>query len=186
MANAPVEVKRTVPTRTTPTMPDIWQAFRGEMDRVFDRFGFPMMGSMFDATPFARWENPAMTAPAIDITEDAAAYKLTAELPGMTEQDIEVALRGDVLTLKGEKKEEKETDEAEMHLSERSYGAFARSFTLPEGVDADKIGAAFANGVLTLTLPKAAAAMPPAKTIEVKPAERKAAGPKPAAMKAAA
>jgi HSP20 family protein len=185
MTSVPVEVKKTVPTRTTPAMPDVWQAFRTEMDRVFDRFaggyGFPSLSRLFSAEPFLRWETSTMLAPAMDITEDTAGYKLTAELPGLTEKDIEVEVRGNVLTLKGEKKQESERTEADVHLSERSYGAFARSFTLPEGVDSGTIAAEFTNGVLTLTLPKLPAAMPQTKTIEVKPAAAKPAEVKKAA-----
>jgi HSP20 family protein len=155
------------------------------MDRVFDRFAggyaFPSLRRMFDAEPLLRWEGGVMPDPAIDITEDAAGYTLTAELPGLTEKDIDVAVRGDMLTLKGEKRQESDRSEADLHLSERSYGAFARSFELPEGVDTVNIAAAFANGVLTLTLPKLPAAMPEARTIEVKPAASKPAAPKLAA-----
>jgi len=136
---------------------------------------------MFGPELFPRWELPVMTMPAMDITEDTAAFKLSAELPGMSEKDIEVMVRGDTLTVKGEKKAESERTEADVHLSERSYGAFSRSFTLPEGVDGEKIGAEFANGVLTLTMPKVAIAAAPAKTIEVKPAMPEAAEVKKAA-----
>jgi HSP20 family protein len=168
-------------------MPDMWQSFRTEMDRVFDRFGIgfgmPAWRRMFDVEPFMRWESAMMPSPAMDITEDPAAYKLTAELPGLTETDIEVMVRGDVLTLKGEKKAESERDEADVHLSERSYGAFTRSFTLPEGVDSDRILAGFTNGVLTLTLPKLAQKEPATKTIEVKVGEARAGETKPAEPK---
>lgn len=185
MTTVPVEVKKTMPTGKVPALPDVWKDFRTEMDRVFDRFmggyGFPSMPRMFDIEPLLRWGGEVMTVPAIDITEDAAGYTLTAELPGLTEKEIEVAVRGDMLTIKGEKKQESERDEAETHLSERSYGAFSRSFTLPEGVNAEKIGATFANGVLTLMLPKQAEAAPAAKKIEVK-----AAAMKPAELKSAA
>jgi len=186
MTTVPVEVKKTVPTRSVPALPDVWQSFRSEMDRVFDRFaggyGFPSLRRMFDIDPFLRWEGGMMpmTTPAIDITENAAGYTLTAELPGLTEKEIEVAVRGDMLTIKGEKKQESERTEADVHLAERSYGAFARSFTLPEGVDTGKVGAAYVNGVLTLTLPKLPAAMPETKNIEVKTAEAKPAEAKPA------
>ncbi len=177
MTTAPVEVKKTVPTRTIPMMPDVWQSFRTEMDRVFDRFtggyGLPSLRRMFETEPLLKWDSGTMLAPAMDITEDATGYKLTAELPGLTEKDIEVEVRGDLLTVKGEKKEESERTEADVHLSERSYGAFARSFTLPEGVELGNTAATFANGVLTVTLPKQATAMPEAKTIEVKPAVAK-------------
>jgi HSP20 family protein len=111
-----------------------------------------------------------MPNPAIDVTEDADAYTLTAELPGMAESDIEVALTDDMLTIKGEKKEGKETKDKNYYLSERNYGVFRRSFALPDGVDRDAIGAEFAKGVLTVKLPKAAEAKAEPKKIAVKAA----------------
>jgi HSP20 family protein len=173
MATTPVEVKKTVPA---PATPDAWRSLRTEMDRLFDRFssgfGMPSLRRMFDADlPPFRFETAlTMPNPAIDVTEDSDAYKLTAELPGMAESDIEVALTDDTLTIKGEKKEEKEKTEKNYYLSERSYGSFRRSFALPDGVDRDKIGAEFAKGVLTVTMPKAAEAKAEPKKIEVKAA----------------
>ena len=172
MATTPVEVKKNVPT---PTTPEVWRTFRTEMDRLFDRFangfGMPSLRRIFDADVPFRFETAlSMPAPAIDVIEDADAYKLTAELPGMAEGDIEVALTDEMLTIKGEKKEEKEKKEKNYYLSERSYGAFRRSFVLPDGVDRDKIGAEFAKGVLTVTMPKVAGVKPEPKKIEVKAA----------------
>ena len=173
MATTPVEVKKTVPA---PATPDAWRSLRTEMDRLFDRFssgfGMPSLRRMFDADlPPFRFETAlTMPNPAIDVSEDADAYKLTAELPGMAESDIEVALTDDTLTIKGEKKEEKEKTEKNYYLSERSNGSFRRSFALPDGVDRDKIGAEFAKGVLTVTMPKAAEAKAEPKKIEVKAA----------------
>jgi HSP20 family protein len=172
MATTPVEVKKSVPA---PAAPEAWRSFRTEMDRLFDRFasgfGMPSLRRIFDAdVPFRFETTLSMPNPAIDVTEDADAYKLTAELPGMAEGDIEVALTDDTLTLKGEKKEEKEKKEKNYYLSERSYGAFRRSFALPDGVDRDKIGAEFAKGVLTVTLPKVAGVKTEPKKIEVKAA----------------
>lgn len=172
MATTPVEVKKTAPA---PTAPDAWRSFRTEMDRLFDRFasgfGVPSLRRLFDAeAPFRFDTTLNMPNPAIDVTEDADAYKLTAELPGMSESDIEVALNDDMLTIKGEKKQEQEKKEKNYYLSERNYGAFKRSFALPDDVDADRIGAEFAKGVLTVTLPKAAGAKAEPKKIEVKAA----------------
>ncbi|MGA3402644.1 MAG: Hsp20/alpha crystallin family protein [Acetobacteraceae bacterium] len=172
MATTPVEVKKTVPA---PTTPDTWRSFRTEMDRLFDRFsngfGMPSLRRMFDVDVPFRFETAlTMPNPAIDVTEDADAYKLTAELPGMAESDIEVALTDDMLTIKGEKKQEQEKKEKNYYLSERSFGSFRRSFALPDGVDRDKIGAEFAKGVLTVTLPKAAEAKVEPKKIAVKAA----------------
>jgi HSP20 family protein len=172
MATAPVEIKRggMTPARA----PDLLRSLRADMDRMFDRlagtFGLPSMARMFDGPVFG-FES-SFTAPsfAVDIVEEAGAYKITAELPGMSEKDIEVAVLGDTLTIKGEKRQESEKKEANHYLSERSWGSFQRSFALPQDVDRDKIAAEFAKGVLTLTLPKTAQAQQQRRQIEIKAA----------------
>lgn len=165
MATTPVAVKKSAPSETGSLEP--WRSFRGEMDRLFDRFakgfGFPTF------EPFSTTEVD-FAVPAVDLTEDDKAYKVTAELPGIDEKDIDVTVSGGMLVIKGEKKQEKEEKDKNYYLSERSYGSFQRSFTLPEGVDEDKIAANFAKGVLTVTLPKSADAQKAQKKIEVKAA----------------
>lgn len=173
MANTPVEVTKTAPPATN--APDAWRSLRTEMDRMFDRFaggwGMPSLRRIFDAEPAPRYESTfTVPSPAVDITEDNGNYKVTAELPGMSEKEIEVVVSGDMLTLKGEKQEEKEQKEKNFYLSERSYGSFQRSFHVPEGVDRDKIAADFSKGVLTITMPKTAKAVEQQKKIEVKAA----------------
>jgi len=170
MANTPVEVKKSVPARR----PDLWQSFHDEMDRLFDRFsggfGMPTLRRFFDAAPSWTYESSfSFPAPAVDVTEDDKAFKVTAELPGLEEKDIDVTVSGDMLTIKGEKSYEKDEKDKDRHVSERAYGAFQRSFTLPEGVERDKIAADLAKGVLTVTLPKTAQAQKQHK-IEVKKA----------------
>jgi len=172
MAQTPVEVKKTTPAARTP---DAWQSFRGEMDRLFDRFsggfGLPAFRRMFDAQPALPAESAfSFSAPAVDMTEDDKAYRLTAELPGLEEKNIDVTVSGDMLTLKGEKRYEKDEKDKNRYMSERAYGAFQRSFVLPDGVERDKITADLAKGVLTITLPKTAEAQKPEKKIEVKAA----------------
>ena len=88
----------------------------------------------------------------------------------MSENEIEVMVSGDMLTLKGEKRQEKEQKEKNFYLSERSYGSFQRSFYVPEGVDRDKIAADFSKGVLTITMPKTAKAVGQTRKVEVKAA----------------
>ena len=90
----------------------------------------------------------------MDIAEHETAYEITAELPGMDESNIDVKFSDGTLTIKGEKKDEREEKQKDYHLSERRYGSFQRSFGVPDGVDADNIEAHFKNGVLTVTLPK--------------------------------
>ena len=171
MANTPVEVKKTVPAKAS----DAWHSFRDEMNRLFDRFsgGFemPALRRLFDAEPSSTDETSfSFPTPAVDVTEDEKAYKITAELPGLAEKDISVAVSGDILTIKGEKSYEKEEKNKDRHVSERAYGSFQRSFTVPDGVDRDKIAADLSKGVLTITLPKTAEAQKPEKKIEVKAA----------------
>ena len=102
------------------------------------------------------------------MSETDKAYEITAELPGIDEKNVEVSLADGGITIKGEKKEETEEKKKDYYVSERRYGSFDRYFTLPEGVDANKIEASFKNGVLKVTLPKTAEAQKPAKKIEVK------------------
>jgi len=169
MADTQVPVKKTAPT----TAMEPFRAFRTEMDRLLDRFmtGFPwpMMGRSL-------WQEPSwdfqttfeLAAPKVDVSEDDKGFKLSAELPGLTEKDIEVSVASGMLTLKGEKQQEKEEKGKQYWLSERSYGSFQRSFALPEGADPDKVEAQFAKGVLTITLPKKPDMVKQAKKIEVK------------------
>lgn len=172
MADVPVEVKKAAPQ---PNVPDVWRSFRGEMDRLFDRFtgnfGFPSLRRMFDIEP--AWQPMSsfgFSAPPIDISEDDKSYKVTAELPGLDIKDIDVTVAGDTLLLKGEKRQEKEQKDKNYHFSERAYGTFQRAFELPASIDRDKIAADFSKGLLTITLPKTPAAQQQQKKIEVKSA----------------
>jgi HSP20 family protein len=170
MAEVPVEVKKAPPAQTS--LPDVWQSFRSEMDRMFDRFGrgfgLPSLRRMLDIDP--AWRSTfTFSMPAIDMSEDEKTYKISAELPGIDAKDIDVSVTGDMLVLKGEKRQEKEEKDKNYHFSERAYGSFQRAFELPASVDRDKVAADFSKGVLTITLPKTADAQKPTKKIEVKP-----------------
>ena len=150
--------------------------FRQEFDRLFDDFstGFgvwPFGRRAFDMTPPRRGTGIAAGAPAVDVVEKDSAFEITAELPGLDEKNIELNLADDVLTIRGEKSEEKEEKKKDFYLSERRYGTFQRSFRLPEHVDAEKIDAHFKNGVLTVTLPKTPAAAARQRKIEIKPGQ---------------
>ena len=166
MAKTPVEVKKTTPAVRTP---DVWQSLRSEMDRLFDRFsagfGMPAFRRMFDVAPTFQ-SSFSFPTPAVDVTEDDKAYKVTAELPGLEEKDVNVTVTDNMLTIKGEKSYEKEEKNKDHHMSERAYGSFERSFTLPSTVDAEHIKASYDLGVLTVRLPKAERAKP--RQIEVK------------------
>jgi HSP20 family protein len=109
-------------------------------------------------------------APAVDIAEREKEYEITAELPGMEEKNIDVKFADGILTIKGEKKEEREEKKKDYYLSERRFGSFQRSFQVPDGVDADKIEASFKDGLLTVILPKSAQAQKSEKKIAIKKA----------------
>ena len=151
------------------------ESLRRELDRLFDDFGVgswrsPSARGVFDVEPFWRGEVTWGKAPAVDIAEHEKAYEITAELPGMDESNIDVKFSDGTLTIKGEKKDEREEKQKDYHLSERRYGSFQRSFGVPDDVDADKIEAHFKNGVLTVTLPKRPEAQKSEKKIAIKTA----------------
>jgi HSP20 family protein len=152
-----------------------FDALRREIDRLFDDFngGFwrsPFRRSAFDLEPFWRRELSWAATPAMDVAETDKAYEITAELPGMNESDVQVVASNGVLTIKGEKKDEKEEKKKDYYLSERRYGSFERRLQIPDGVDEDKIEATFKKGVLSVILPKKPEAQKPAKKIDVKAA----------------
>ena len=144
---------------------------RREIDRLFDDFdhgflGFPFRRSLSEGEP--RWLGEM--APAVDIVEKDKAYEITAEPPGLDQNNIELKFSNGTLTIKGEKKQETEEKKKNYYTSERRYGAFERSFQVPQDVDETKIEASFSKGLLTVTLPKSAEAQKSAKTIAVKAA----------------
>ena len=107
-----------------------------------DMFGLPL-------TPTRK-----MNLPRVDFFEVDGSYELTAELPGMTDKDMECSLSGNMLTVKGEKREDTVKERKGYHLQERRYGSFMRSFPLPKDVNPEKIEASVTNGLLRVTLPK--------------------------------
>ncbi len=176
MTDAKVEVKKqelsaapSVAKRSGP--PDSWQSFQRDMEQMFDRFssrfGLPMLHRVFDVGPSLR-SSFGTSIPAVDVTEDEHSFGIIAELPGLSEKDVEVTIANDMLTIKGEKHEESETKEKNYYLSERRFGSFQRSFPLPDSIDRDKIEATFDKGMLKLTLPKTPQAAEQQKKIEIK------------------
>ena len=134
-----------LPTRTRLTLDPLHELTRVEnrIRRLFDEpFAFPILAE------------PVAWAPAVDVTEADGSLVFTAELPGMKKEDVEVDLANGVLTIRGEKKEEAERKDGDVHVTERSYGAFRRAFTLPGPVDEAKVQAEFKEGVLRVTLPR--------------------------------
>lgn len=175
MPETPIEVKQTsAPAPTRSSGVDVFQSFRNEVDRLFDQFwrtgfGLPSLRRMMEPEPFSRGETPfGFATPTVDLSEDDKAYRITADLPGMSEKEVDVTLSGNMLTITGERREEKEEKDRNYHFSERRFGSFRRAFSLPEGIDRDKIDATFKNGVLSLTLPKTPEAVQQQKKIEVK------------------
>lgn len=135
---------------------------RREMNRLFDDFfrGTDLMA------PFERGQS---FTPSINVTESDEAIEVTAELPGMDEDDIDLTLSRQGLTIRGEKREEKEDEGKNYYTRERSYGYFRRSIPVSvEAVDQDKVEATFDKGILTITLPKRERAGAVTKRIEVK------------------
>jgi HSP20 family protein len=150
-----------------------FESLRREVDRLFDDFSggmwrSPFARSFFDVEPFRRGEGTFGAVPAVDVTQTDKGYEITAELPGLAEKDIEVKLADQILTIRGEKRDEKEEKNKDYYVRERSFGSFERSFQLPEDVDTDKINASFNKGVLTIMVPKSAQAQRAEKKIEVK------------------
>ena len=133
--------------RREPASP--FDQFRREMDQVFDNFlsDWPGRSSMVD-------RRLSSFVPSIDITETEKEVCVTAELPGLDEKEVDVTLSRGLLTIKGEKREERNENEGEMQRSECRYGMFERTMQLPEYLDADKAKATFKKGVLKVTLPK--------------------------------
>ncbi|MGH0034969.1 MAG: Hsp20/alpha crystallin family protein [Myxococcota bacterium] len=99
-------------------------------------------------------------APAVDISEDDGQFVVSAELPGVKSEDVHLEVHGDVLTLSGEKRSEREEKAEERHYVERRFGRFSRSFTMPANADLDRIRAKFADGVLTVEIPKSEESKP--------------------------
>lgn len=127
--------------------------FRDEFDRFVGELRQPHW-SPFNWSPASFAFQNLLPLPAIDMREDDKTYRLTAELPGLGEDDIEVSVADGVLTLSGEKKDEREEKDKGFMLRERRYGSFERRVTLPADADADAVTAKFDHGVLTITVVK--------------------------------
>jgi len=147
-------------TLTKYTNPELnnWSPFsnlRDHINRLFD-LSFPQG----PAESFGDW------APALDAFEDKDKYVVSVELPGLKKEDINVTVHDGILTVSGERKSEKNVKEGTVHRTERYFGRFSRSVSLPSAVTSDKVAAAYKDGVLTVEIPKAEEAKP--RQIEVK------------------
>jgi HSP20 family protein len=167
-----VEVKKTGNEHPSNPVQHPFRSLRDQIDRLMDEFDRGLFPSRWlEMTPLSKLTSEIRgLVPAVDVIDEEKAYRVTAELPGLTDKDIEVTKDGDLLTIKGEKKEEHEEKEKGYFLSERHFGSVERSLRLPEGIDDSKIEAKFENGVLTVTLPKTPEAVSKPKKIEIKAA----------------
>ncbi|WP_119269557.1 Hsp20/alpha crystallin family protein [Taklimakanibacter deserti] len=149
------------------------QNLQREVNQLFDQFdrGWrPFFRSpIFDYVPMARLES-YWAAPAVDIRDTERSYEIAAEVPGIGPDNLDVRIVDGRLLIKGDKKDSWEKNGGGCHLSERHYGAFERSFPLPEGIDPDKIEASLSSGVLTVVVPKGTATQKDSRKIEVKAA----------------
>jgi HSP20 family protein len=141
-----------------------WDPFR-ELEDVSDR-----LNQMFQRSTPARTNGKetmvvADWVPSVDVSETEGEYQIKAEIPDVKKEDVKVTLEDGVLTIQGERKQEKEVKGKRYHRVERSYGRFVRSFTLPDVIDEEKVKAEFKDGILNLALPKSEKAKP--KAIEV-------------------
>lgn len=149
----------TAPTPVPTDTPLGW--LRTEIDRLFDDFGRPARNLFnFGASALG-------PIPALEMTEQDKAYRLTVELPGMKEEDVEVSVADGVLTISGEKREESERKDEGVLVSERRYGSFRRQLTIPSNVDPQAIAADFDKGVLAITLPKDSSAAERSRKIPI-------------------
>lgn len=140
-----------------------WEPFRelvslrDDMDRLFRSFfGGPLE------------EVEGFWAPVIDIEEDNDSYYVRAEVPGIKKEEIKISVRGNALSLSGERKQESETKNKTFHRVERSYGRFKRTISLPSEIDAEKVKATYKDGILTVTLPKPESMKPKEIEVEIK------------------
>jgi len=145
---------------------DLFTAMRDEMDRVFEQFerGFPRWPSVFRRGN----GDVAVMVPEFDVRENTNAITIEAELPGVDEKDVSVTMANGMLTIKGEKKQQKEEKAENYYLAERSYGAFERSLRLPDTIDETKVEAKFDKGLLKVTAAKKPEAVKAERKIEIK------------------
>jgi len=143
---------------------DLFGTLRDEMDRVFEQFNRGW-GSNLPATSTA---GGGAIAPHFDVRDDGKAITIEAELPGVAEKDVSVTLADGILTVKGEKKQEREETKDNYYVSERSFGSFRRALRLPDEVDESKVEAHFDKGVLKIVAPKKPDAVKSERQIEIK------------------
>lgn len=176
-----LEARHIAPAASPPEVMDFWRdafspIFNAQMEasRWLDQVwrqttGFGALPALHTGRPFGSFGVASMLGmPAADMRETDGAYELSVELPGLARDDIDLKLERDVIRICGHKVEEKEEGRSDYRVSERRYGRFERSFPIPQDADRANISAAYADGVLKITLPKAAEARTEAKRIEIR------------------
>lgn len=143
-----------------------FEVLHREMNELFDTFMREFGGGGLPSL----WSEPMVGRihPRFDVAETEDAIQVTAELPGLDEKDIQVTLDNNILTVRGEKKQEREEKKKNYYMSERSYGEFQRVIPLPTEVEADKVKAHFKKGVLNITLPKTQKALTEGRRIQIR------------------
>ncbi|GAB4244475.1 MAG: Hsp20/alpha crystallin family protein [Acidobacteriota bacterium] len=154
--------RRDVPVRREEEHPFV--ALQRDINRLFDDF---FRGFGLTRWPWGEEERWPAFSPRVDVVEKDDRYIVTAELPGVDEKDIEVTLQDGVLTIRGEKKEEREEKEKDRYYFERVFGSFHRTIPLPAEIDESKVSAELKKGVLRITLPKSERALKETKKIPV-------------------
>lgn len=142
-----------------------WDPFQ-ELEDMFGRYskslGWPRRGRHQEVMTSGDW------APRVDIAETDKEFTIKAEIPDVKKEDVKVSIDNGVLSIRGERKQEKEEKDKKFHRVERFYGSFTRSFTLPDNVDETKIEASFKDGMLNLKIPKTTASKPKAIDVKIK------------------
>lgn len=173
------EIEHTIPVKHTEKNSyyperyyDPTHSMHRDIDRMFDHFlrgfGMPPIGLP------GLWPSlgeSGLLKPKIDLSASEQEYLLTVEIPGVNEKDVAIDIKGNTMTVKGEKRQEKEEKDKNFYRIERSYGSFQRVLSLPEDVDQDAIKASFKNGILSITMPRKALPKGEVKQIEISAAE---------------
>ena len=156
------------PKQGMPDRPDLSRLFSSESWRVMSEFlhepfaGLSGLDRWFGDFSSSRFQ------PRIDVVDDGTALRITAELPGMDAEDLQITVEEGALVLRGEKKQDMRSEESGCYRLERAHGAFMRSIPLPDGLDLDNVEAKFDRGVLTLRLPKTGSSQSAVRNIEIK------------------
>lgn len=159
--------KGSLPAAAAPWYP--FSAFRNEVDQLFSDFMRRPFGRFYpEPSLWPEFNVAPLNLPAVDVVEHDKEFVVTAEIPGMDEKSIEVGVSDDLLTLHGEKTEEKKEEKENYRLAERHFGSFHREIRIPPSVDTAKIEASYRKGILTVTLPKTPEAQKSQRKINVK------------------